>query len=375
MRVVHITDTYLPANHPIAAQVAGLARRQGARGDAVHVLTASPLRAAEPGKSRFRTSTTDAPGVRVHRLASRLALGRAVLPRGRATIERALGLLRPDVVHLHLPGPSPFGYDAARAARAMDLPLLITAYAGSPETFSSFAVRVAGWSSAPVVTSGVNSHVAAQVAEIFGEDTPLTLQLGADLEPWWMAGQGRTEREVVRVLVHAGRRTKRIAEGIASARAQEGERLSVTAIGPEAGVLAGADIELGDAPAEVWPVLAAEHDVYVSAEMLDPHAAGAAAAGMVLVGYRGTAVEDLTGGGGIVGETGARVGGFLIDSATDTGEAILKLADSPTLRTRMRAGILSASSPAAHDWAAVLATADDLYDAARERMSRHLAPH
>lgn len=374
MRIVHITDSYPPHRHPIADQVAGLARRQGQRGDAVHVLTATPVEVAVPGKSRYRTSAVDAPGVRTHRLASPLALGLPVLPRGRAIVERALGLLRPDVVHLHLPGPSPFGYDAARAARGMDLPLVISAYSGGPETFSKFAVRLAGWATASVVTSGVNTFVAEQVAEVFGGESPHVLPLATDLAPWRAAGERWREVKGLRILVHGGDRVKKISSGLDGARASVGERVTVTAAGPGASGVSGPDNPLGDVPGEVLPTLGSEHDVYVSAAGLDRHAAGAAASGLVLVGFADTGVRDILGQGGIAGDTGVGGGGFIVEGAPDIEHAIVKLAESPALRRRMRTSNLSSGAALelqTFDWPQVCAGADFLYRQAHDRIREY----
>ncbi len=300
-----------------------------------------------------------------------------VLPRGRATIERALKLLRPDVVHLHLPGPSPFGYDAARAARGMDLPLVITAYAGGPETFSKYAVRIAGWATAPVATSGVNSLVATQAAEVFGDGSPSVLPLGTELSLWVSAGAQWRKHQDLRVLVHGGDRAKWMDLGVDAALARVSDRVTVTESGPNVGALKGADTSLGDAPAEVFPALASEHDVYVSAAVLDPHAAGAAAAGMILIGAHNSGVVDLVGGGGVQGEPGARAGGFLVRTAEDTERAILKLAESSELRERMRAANLEeswAQELKRHDWVRVLDAADGLYADSRDRVRRYFSP-
>lgn len=371
MRIVHITDIYPPRVHPIAGQVAGLARRQGARGDTVHVLAATPLDAVEPGRDRFRTSTTDAPGVRVHRLASPLALGLPVLPRGRATVERALRLLRPDVVHLHLPGASPFAYDAARAVRGLDLPMVISGYSATPEAFSKFAVKVTGWANVPVVTSGAHWAVATLAAEVFGDDDARLLPLGLPRQAWVDAGQRWRGGSQLRVLVRAGDLAKKFAPGITAAN-RSGAPLTVTVVGPHADDILEADVVLGDAPAEVMAPLAADHDVYLSAATLDTHEAGAAAAGMALIGPLTSATADLVGGGGIAGEVGARAGGFLVESAEVVGEYLTVLAGSAELLERMRTGIRVAS-PAAdlpHDWAQVVAAADALYATARARVER-----
>lgn len=366
MRIVHITEHYPPRNHPISTQVQGLAHRQGGQGHAVHVLAASPMDIVEPHQSRYRVSTTDAPGVRVHRLASPLSFGFPVLPRGKATVERALGLLRPDVVHLHLPGPSPFGYDAARAVRGMDLPLAITAYSGAPETFAKFAVRLAGWATAPVATSGVSEAVAYQTQEVFGGHH-MVVPFGVDLAQWRRAGRKRRPHRDLRVLIYAGE-GKKIETAI-----QDLTGVAVSVIGPNAHHVKSASVSLGDPPHEVIPALGEDHDVYVSTTQLDPHVAGAIASGLIVLGPQGSRVEELIGGGGVVGEPGARVGGFVTTTPETLRAALVSLADSPRLRQRM----VEANQHlhvASHDWDQVLNTAKELYTHARYQRDRLLGP-
>lgn len=303
-RIVHITDTYPPQPHPVAGQVAGLARHQGSHGAAVHVLTATPLPVAEPGQSRFRASTTDAPGVRVHRLAFPLAFGLPVLPRGRATIERALRLLRPDVVHLHLGIVSPFGYDAARAARVMDLPLVITWYSilDGPEALARFGLRIAGWQTAPFVPSGATTAITASVASAFSRPDALLIPLGTDLAPWQRAARHRAtgpEPHRLRVLINAadGRASPSLRAALA-AGVEVDEGIDITLTGASAGAVPAHLLDenvtlIPDPPEEVLPALAREHDVYLSAGALDPHAAGARAAGLVVLAHEGTSAAEV----------------------------------------------------------------------------------
>lgn len=164
---------------------------------------------------------TDTAGVRVHRL-----------PRGRGNFARAIDLVRPDIVHLHE------GRLAAQALGASRGPTVVT-----------------HWGNGGLV-------------------------LGVDLAPWVAAGERRGPSEDKNIIFHAGDLT-RAALAALPERGLSG--FAVTAIGPEAGAVPGAELVLGDAPDEVFAALAAEHDIYFSACSLDPHLAGARAAGMRVV--------------------------------------------------------------------------------------------
>jgi len=377
-RIVHITDSYPPHRHPIAEQVAGLARHQGGQGDAVHVLTATPLEAAEPGKSRFRASATDAPGVRVHRLASRLAFGRPVLPRGRATIERALRLLRPDVVHLHLTVVSPFGYDAARASRGLDLPLVITWYSvlDGPEALARFGLRVAGWQSAPFVPSGASEAITASVARAFSREDARLIPLGTDLEPWLRRTPAPPASPAdlarprgLRVLINAlDDRGLAAVHGALAARTElaaptalaESGLLDITVTGAAASGLPsdllGEVTVIPDAPAEVLPILARDHDVYISAGALDPHAAGARAAGIDVLAFSNTSGADTA---------------TVVEGAAELAAALTAAAHESSVRAIAHP---AAATSEEGSWASVIAHARAAYRAAKDQSQGVLMP-
>ncbi|WP_344733340.1 glycosyltransferase family 4 protein [Nocardioides fonticola] len=98
MRILHVTNSYLPRLGGIELHVRDLAERQRAAGDDVLVVTAErdPRGTASPGIVRIPT-TPGAIGARPH----------------------LVGLMRqwrPDVVHAHLSVVSPFAWAALRAA-------------------------------------------------------------------------------------------------------------------------------------------------------------------------------------------------------------------------------------------------------------------
>jgi glycosyltransferase involved in cell wall biosynthesis len=102
MRIVHVTDSYLPTVGGIELHVRDLAARQRAAGHDVSVGTRTPAGAAE--------------ALELHRDVRRLAGG-----------SRAwLAEVDPDVVHAHVSIVSPFALGAARRAAARGIPTVVT---------------------------------------------------------------------------------------------------------------------------------------------------------------------------------------------------------------------------------------------------------
>jgi glycosyltransferase involved in cell wall biosynthesis len=185
LRVVHVSDCYPPRTGGIESQVRDLAAHQAAAGHSVHVLTAT----AGPDGA-LRTTTTEASGVRVHRMASALTFGVPVHPLGGRLITRALGRLRPDAVHVHAGVLSPFAYDGARAARSLRLPLVITWHCmlTGVERPMRLGARLTGWQDAPVALSAVSAVAAGRVAAALGRDDVAVVTNGLDVADWRPAG-------------------------------------------------------------------------------------------------------------------------------------------------------------------------------------------
>lgn len=390
MRIVHISDCFAPRLGGIESQVQGLAVQQASAGHTVHVLTATALgqdEVAHP-RNRFRTSTTETAGLRVHRLASPLAFGLPVHPRGRALIKRALRLLNPDVVHVHAGVLSPFAFDGARAARALALPLAITWHSmlDGVEAPMARGARALGWSQAPFAASAVSAVAAERVRRALGRRDVTVLPNGLDLMPWRQAAAAH-ERSVqpgvmrvvasqrlaprkravplVRILDRVNERLGRDEHGRARIH------LTIAGDGPAASTVRSAmaaqgltDVVtlLGRVPREVLPTLYRAQDVFISPAHLEAFglaALEARAAGLAVVGQAGSGIAEFVEHG---------VEGMLAVNDAGIEDALVRLASEPGLLEQITAN--NRSQPPGLGWDAVLAHSEDLYQRAQDLAGR-----
>lgn len=385
MRIVHVSDCYAPRIGGIETQVQDLATYQAGRGDAVHVLTATALpRGTEvQGRNRYRASTTDAPGLRVHRLASRTTFGVPVHPRGFRLIRRALRMLKPDVVHVHAGVVSPFAYDGARAARALGLPLVITWHCmlDGVESLVAAGARATGWDDAPFAPSAVSTVAAERVADALGRTDVGVLPNGLDLAPWREAAAHPVPnaspgplRLVATQRLAPRKRAIPLVLAVARAHDELGRkpdgspriRLTLVGSGPaeaqvRAEILASRleDVVtvMGKVPRAVLPTLYRDQDVFVSPAALEAFGIApleARAAGLVVVGRAGTGLAEFVEDG---------VNGYLVPSDGALSDTIVRLAGDPQEVARIRA--TNAATAPAVAWPDVLDRAGALYAKAR----------
>jgi len=381
VRIVHISDCYAPRVGGIETQVQDLATHQAARGDAVHVLTATALpRGAEAqGRNRYRASTTESLGLRVHRLASRTTFGLPVHPLGLWLIRRALRMLKPDVVHVHAGVVSPFAYDGARAARSLGLPLAITWHCmlDGVESLVSAGAKATGWDDAPFAPSAVSTVAAERVADALNRSDVSVLPNGLDLAPWTAAAANPVPAASSGTLRVVG--TQRLAPRkramplvMAVARAHEALgrhpdgtpriRLTLVGGGPAEGQVR-AEVQarrledvvtvMGKVPRTLLPTIYRDQDVFVSPSVLEAFgiaALEARASGLAVVGRAGTGLDEFV-------EDGAN--GFLVPSDEAMSRTLVRLASERELLDRVRA--TNAATPPVVAWPDVLVVADELY--------------
>lgn len=147
MRILHLTDHYLPALGGIETHVAGLAQRQSERGDDVTVLTSTPAGREGPPSS-----------VRVLR--------------ARSFLEAASFDFQPfDVVHAHVSVVAPFSAPVAAMAARSGVPTVLTVHSmwNGMGPLPALAATAAGLRGAPVrwtaVSRAAAAHLAAQLPD------------------------------------------------------------------------------------------------------------------------------------------------------------------------------------------------------------------
>ncbi|MEO7423232.1 MAG: glycosyltransferase family 4 protein [Ornithinibacter sp.] len=158
MRVLHVTDCYLPRVGGIELHVRDLATRQSQRRDHAEILTLTPRAIGDPADPEW-----------VHRVSGSDPHP-AGLTRSWTQLERALRATRPDVVHVHVSVVSPFSTMAAYIAGRLRIPTLITVHSvwtrlGPLPALAQGTMRLREW---PVTWSAVSSVAASPVQEMLG---------------------------------------------------------------------------------------------------------------------------------------------------------------------------------------------------------------
>jgi glycosyltransferase involved in cell wall biosynthesis len=150
-RLALVSDWFAPRIGGIELHVADLARALQAQGIEVTVLTTTPGDA----------SLSD---IRTQRISSPLLPGTdlAISPRLIGKFRGALAAGSFDAVHVHISVVSPAGYAALLAARAMELPVVITFHSlllGTAQVLRA-ADRLWRWTQWPLIVSAVSGKVA-----------------------------------------------------------------------------------------------------------------------------------------------------------------------------------------------------------------------
>ncbi|MEV0757617.1 glycosyltransferase family 4 protein [Streptosporangium sp. NPDC050280] len=172
MRILHISDCYLPRLGGIEVQVADLIRTQREAGHDVEVATATP------GESL--------PGV--HRIVARLPFDLPVHPFGTGHLLRLIRARRPDVVHVHTGAVSPFAWMGVRAATRAGLPVVVTVHSmWDPVTRALYrGLRLLfGWHRWGLVGTAVSEAAALPIRAVAGPGVPVhVVSNGLDVSGW-----------------------------------------------------------------------------------------------------------------------------------------------------------------------------------------------
>ncbi|MFC4554337.1 glycosyltransferase family 4 protein [Georgenia faecalis] len=182
MRILHVSDCYLPLLGGIEMQVSQLAARQHAAGHDVRVLTATPARPGARGRSR-----EDDGGVAVHRMAAAIPGGAPVHPWPRGHARRLLASFRPDVVHLHIGGLTPTTQALMPVVRDLGIPAVVTVHSvWGPLAVGAYALaeRLVRWSRWGLVLSGVSELAAGHIRRAAPGAQVHVLRNGVDPADW-----------------------------------------------------------------------------------------------------------------------------------------------------------------------------------------------
>ncbi|MEV4162723.1 glycosyltransferase family 4 protein [Nonomuraea dietziae] len=172
MRILHVSDCYLPRLGGIEVQVADLVRMQREAGHTVEVATA--------------TGGEELP--QVHRMVARMPFDLPVHPRGVGKLTRLMTSGRPDVVHVHAGAVSPFAWMGVRAAVRAGLPVVVTVHSmWDPVTRAVYTALRLGfeWHRWGLVATAVSTAAAVPIRAVAGRGTPVhVVSNGLDISGW-----------------------------------------------------------------------------------------------------------------------------------------------------------------------------------------------
>ena len=373
MRIVHISDCYPPRLGGIETQVRALAMRQAARGDDVHVITATPGHEVRQGVELLD-------GVTVHRTTVTLPADLPVHPRVGSVLRGLLGdggaAAGADAVHVHGGVVSPFAYPGAKVARSLRLPTVATIHGVWGGVFQP-AVRLAdvatGWTSWGVVLTAVSDAAADPIRRIVGPDVPVTLiPNGIDVDAWrvgHVAGDPDEVRFVAVLRLAPRKRSMPLVEMVEKAAASlpAGRRVRLTIVGDgplservqmhirRQGLSHGrcvVDLAGRLAPDDVKATLASS-DVFIAPALLESFgiaALEARTAGLPVLAYAATGIRSFV---------HQEIEGLLARDDRQMVANIARIATDDDLRARITTH--NRSTEPDQSWPHVLETVDEAY--------------
>lgn len=378
MRIVLVSDCYLPRLGGIEVQVHDLAHGLASRGHDVHVLAATRRDGVARGvEDTHPDGPADAPWT-VHRLTSRVLGDTPVSPFAAPRL-RAL-LADADVVHAHCGVVSPFAHLAVPIALELGRPTLVTFHSmlGPAEPLFRFQGRFRRWARRGAVFSAVSDAAAEPLRRILAAaDAPADVAIlpnGIGPSGWTPpALPGRRDRdpgEPVRLvaamrlatrkrpmaLLRAVRRTR---EALPASR---GLTLDVLGAGPQerrvrAYLARHGMSEWVRLPGRVDRAELARRyhaaDVYVSPARLESFGIApleARTAGLAVVAMRSSGSRDYITDG---------VNGLLVDDDAELATALTRLALDDDLRESIKA--TNAAGPPDEVWDAVIDLTERAY--------------
>jgi glycosyltransferase involved in cell wall biosynthesis len=187
VRILHVSDCYLPRLGGIEVQVDELARAQLAAGHLVSIVTATP----SPGRDPSMPAVHRVAVPWLRRLPWELPVGGSP-----ATV---LGRVKPDVVHIHTGAVSPFAWRAIRHVLRERLPAVVTVHSMwgpvSAALYRGFAACLGRYPSGLVITA-VSEAAAGPVRAVVAGRVPVeVVSNGIETARWRPATNGAAGAE------------------------------------------------------------------------------------------------------------------------------------------------------------------------------------
>lgn len=370
MRVVHLTDFYLPRLGGIEMHVHDLAMRQQQAGHDVTVITSSPRRRG--------ARVHPAEGLRVHRLTEAMLFPSALHPAGPRAGRRVLRQGKYDVMHVHAGPFSPLAF--AGAALAADIPTVVTVHSLISYMEPAFRLLDTGvrWSALPAVWTAVSDAAAGPVRRLVAPEPVFVLPNGIDTDAWRVEPLPREPDEVLVVAVMRlapRKRPQHLVRMLRRARAalHPATRLRAVIVG-EGPERRSIERYLRRHAMTGWVSLPGRLDRTGIRELF--RRADLFVAPAVLESFGIAALEARCAGVPVVARTEGGIGefvtdgqdGFLADSDTMMVDAIVRLVSDPVLRAR--AAARSRAVPPSVAWPDVMRRTEDIYGLAMERLPR-----
>ena len=319
MRILHLTDHYLPVLGGIETHVDGLAQRQQERGDDVTVLTSTPG-------------------------GSRDSAGAVRVIRARSFLEAATFDFRPfDIVQAHLSVVTPFSAPLAARAARKGVPTVATVHSmwNGLGPVPGMAAAAAGLRGAPVAWTAVSRVAATQLApHVPGGTRVLVLPNAVDVRPRSCTPLTRPDRSVQLISTMRLARRKRPVQLLRMLRDLQEQvevplRLTIVGDGPLLGRvrhelartgLEGSVTLTGRVEPGAVVDLLTSSDLYVAPSIRESFGLAALEArcvGLPVVGHAVSGLTDFIRSG---------VEGFLGDSDADIVAALRRLVTDEALR-------------------------------------------
>lgn len=373
MRIVHITDCYLPRTGGIETQVRSLAMQQRDAGHDVTIITATP------GHEGVWSGLDIVDGLPVHRIAANLPGEMPVHPRGGRLIAEALHRLRHDApvdaVHVHSGVVSPFAWQGIRVATRQHLPTLVTVHCvwgpGAQPAYR-LANATTRWSRWGAQVAAVSDMAAERIRPVVAPAQVLVLPNGIHPDQWPVVAhvdEPGTLRVVSVMRLAPRKRTVPLVKVLARAQRELAPDVRLHAViigdGPQRGAAQrvarteNVDVEFVGRRDRAGILEAfASSDVFVQPSVKESFGLAALEArttGLPIVARSQTGIREFVRDG---------VEGLLCEDDTGLARALVRLGRDPDLLARIR--LHNQGTRPQQEWAGVLALTDAAYMRAAE---------